>query len=252
VKALTHWIKLVEADERAIDTFVFDRAEASFNAVFADFNGDFGSARQLGNKFQNDLQNIMADLVKQYGGWLQRHFSFSSPPVKIQIDRAGSEVRAETGIVSKKVNIYLPYPVLAAASESDEVFDEVCQLFAGAVGHEFVHVVQLLKKQFTRDQLNAPGSCRRGDFSSATDDRYLSAPHELEAYAHTVAYDLIRVLRKVPETMRAAMLNTILGNRHLMATKSKSYERYVDHAEGATLDALDAMISRLLRQHFAL
>lgn len=251
METMTHWIRLVE-DERALDTFVFDRAEEAFHVAFDEFRGGFGSARRLVVDLQNDLQKIMVDLVKQHGGnWFQRIFK-NLPPVSIRMDQEGSAIAGETGITSKRVTIHLPYPVLVATIKSDEVFDEVCQLFAGTVVHEFVHAVQMLKKQFTQDQLKAPGaSGKRGDFSTAKGDPYLAAPHELEAYAHTVAYDLIRVLRKVPETMRAAMMNTILSNRHLMAAKSKSYERYVDNASGKTIDTLDGMVERLLRQHFA-
>lgn len=252
MESLSYWTKLVEAEDGAIDTFVFDRAEESFHAAFDEWRGDFHSSIRLVRALQADLQKIMADLVKLHGNWLQRHLH-KLPQVLIRMDAADLEIGGETGLRDKTVTIHLSYSFLKAILESDEVFDEACQIFAGIVVHEFVHVVQLLKKTFSQDQYRAPGaSGRRGDFSTAKGDGYLAAPHEMEAYAHTVAFDLIRVLRKVPETMQVAMMNAILGNRNLIAAKSRSYERYIDNASDNTINALDDMVDRLVRKHFAI
>ena len=174
MKSLSYYINLVESEERALDTFVYDRAVASFTKLFSRFDSRFPSVQKLGAILQADMQKIMDDLVKTHRSGFLKGFFQSVPLVKIQIDRDGTEI----------------------------------------------------------------------------DDRYLSSPHELEAYAHTVAVDLIKILRNVPENMQSMMMNTILNNRNLMASKSKSYERYMEHASNGTLHTLDAMVSRLLHKHF--
>ncbi len=63
--------------------------------------------------------------------------------------------------------------------------------------------------------MQAKGVSSKDGVSSGVTSTYLSSPHEMEAYAHTIAYEIIRVFRHLPEQTRDYAVNGVMIGRQV-------------------------------------
>lgn len=231
---------IFETKQLKIQDFVFDESVLVMQKAFLNYHSNDDIVKLFNNTIAPQIQKILNRIYKNYkGGFLSRLMgSEQTPSIIFKNDEL---IGGRLGMNSRKIDIFLPFMDIKNSTSNKENLDYIISFIADVIMHEVVHLIQILEKksyEMTKKNNSLEGAA------------YLKLPYEMEAYSHNIAYALIRVLKKVPEQMRDAMMNTIINNDQIISKYSHMYQLYLEKADHETLEKIKEMVRELVGDYF--